>query len=588
MLGKSDVLDANPDARVLVVMLHGFDGSPAQFSAIRDHVIGPALGAADVFIPALPYHRILCTVPMADIIADVAKRIDALWAKKREASDAPYERIVLVGFSLGSQAARALWVHAWGADGSAEPAAGEPLRPRYAWARDIRRIVLLAGLNRGISFDAPLAGPMRVWWSLVHVLGAVREPTIFSLRRGSPFLTELRLQWLELWPRLGRDAPVVVQLLGTQDDLVDPADNLDLYAGREFHYLEVGLTGHLDILDVTGKGDVHRRNAARKRAELVGLALTGDEATLQRAAIPKDQLGDPADLEETTHVEDVVFVVHGMRDYGFWTQKIGREIRRRGGDRVRVVSPSYGYFPILPFALPWVRRRKVDWLMDKYVEVRKRYPNAAISYVGHSNGTYLLARALQDYPSVAFKHVVFAGSCVRTNYEWSKLKQGRLQALLNFVATADWVVALFGKGLQPLRAFDLGAAGHDGFRDPQPVNFKFVSGRHGAGINEHHWDDIAEFILRGTKPELSDTPELRKTRRHLAVIALGLLSTLLLLIGAGAIVAGAVALFSSAVLGHPAWLSDTALGTWLVAHPAAASFLFVGYLAALRFVLLRL
>ena len=96
----------------------------------------------------------------------------------------------------------------------------------------------------------------------------------------------------------------------------------------------------------------------------------------------------------------------------------------------------------------------------------------AFSYVGHSNGTYLVARALKDYPAARFHRIVFAGSVVRCDYDWLQISRPipgetselpRVDKVLNFTATGDWVVALFPKGLQPIKAIDLGSAGHDGF-----------------------------------------------------------------------------------------------------------------------------
>jgi hypothetical protein len=72
--------------------------------------------------------------------------------------------------------------------------------------------------------------------------------------------------------------------------------------------------------------------------------------------------------------------------------------------------------------------------------------------------------------------------------------------LLNLVATNDRVVAFFPKGLQPLRIFDLGSAGHDGFRASVVTNSKYVVGEHNAGIGEEVWQDIARFIVTGQKP----------------------------------------------------------------------------------------
>ena len=111
--------------------------------------------------------------------------------------------------------------------------------------------------------------------------------------------------------------------------------------------------------------------------------------------------------------------------------------------------------------------------MDQYTEARVRYPNAKFSYVGHSNGTYLVARALRDYAAAKFARIVFAGSVVRCDYDWEKYskaadgeicRHSRVEKVLNYVATSDWVVAMFPKAMQLYRPIDLGGAGHDGFK----------------------------------------------------------------------------------------------------------------------------
>jgi hypothetical protein len=158
--------------------------------------------------------------------------------------------------------------------------------------------------------------------------------------------------------------------------------------------------------------------------------------------------------------------------------------------------------------------------MDQYVLLRALYPNARFSYVGHSNGTYLLARALLCYPAAKFHHVVFAGSVVRCDYPWNRLLPdrkgnipGQVDKVLNYVATGDWVVALFAKALQPfVTLFDIGSAGYDGFdayrapgRHGDLHEAKFIVGTHEAGIRETHWSDIARFIVHG-EPPTDDMP----------------------------------------------------------------------------------
>lgn len=151
--------------------------------------------------------------------------------------------------------------------------------------------------------------------------------------------------------------------------------------------------------------------------------------------------------------------------------------------------------------------------MDRYTEALARYPEAKISYVGHSNGTYLLAKALELYPCCRFNNVVFAGSVVRREYNWQTLLEtNRVNAVLNFVASRDWVVAFIPKLFQLLRWSDLGSAGHDGFGSKKRSDHKFelkedskgvyqaifVRGGHGAGIREPVWELIADFVLNGS------------------------------------------------------------------------------------------
>jgi hypothetical protein len=59
-------------------------------------------------------------------------------------------------------------------------------------------------------------------------------------------------------------------------------------------------------------------------------------------------------------VEDIVFVIHGIRDKGYWTHKIARRVqamaKQRPGDiRFATETSSYGYFPMLSFLLPGKR-----------------------------------------------------------------------------------------------------------------------------------------------------------------------------------------------------------------------------------------
>ncbi|MEW5966627.1 MAG: alpha/beta hydrolase [Pseudomonadota bacterium] len=500
----------------LVVLLHAYMGSPARLGALR-RAVERDLPDADLLLPRLPAGWASLASPTA-IVQDVLTQIDRAW---QQAGAQPYRRIVLVGHSLGGLVARMVYVCACGAQPGTQPGApdiaADAPRP---WARRVERIVLLAGMNRGwrIShhlspLDALLWRLGSGWGNLLWLLSG-RPPLIFSLRRGAPFITQLRIHWLHMRNRaaaLGAGDALTIQLLGSVDDMVSPEDNVDLVSGRDFVYLDVPYSGHANVIDLddprplpaTVAGEA-ARTVGEARAAVFRAALNRSAADLlQDAVVPSDLLPEAQRREVT----DVVFVIHGIRDVGYWTHKIARRVltlaRRLPGERkvLATETSSYGYFPMLPFLLPTRRKEKVEWLMDQYAEALARYPCAAFSFVGHSNGTYLLARALRDYPACRFKHVVFAGSVVRTRYDWqAAIRRGQVRRVLNYVASADWVVAFFPRAIQMLHWQDLGSAGHDGF-DDAPADavrqVRFVRGGHGAALNEANWDAIARFVLTG-------------------------------------------------------------------------------------------
>lgn len=167
--------------------------------------------------------------------------------------------------------------------------------------------------------------------------------------------------------------------------------------------------------------------------------------------------------------------------------------------------------------------------MDQYVEAKSLYPNATFSYVGHSHGTYLLANAVENYRACRFDHVVFAGSVVRKSYDWLRaIRRKQIKTVLNYVATADWVVAWFPGALEELRLQDLGTGGHNGFTQARFVNGKsvgpvyerrYIRGSHGAALAEENWEDIAYFAVNGKPAKMSD--QIVGKHRHWLVVGVG-------------------------------------------------------------------
>lgn len=521
----------------LVIVLHGWHALVASLADVIGAVrqaYGPD-AVPDILAPELPYRSLFDASRGADLVAALLARVDRVVA-----DHGPYDQIVLIGHSMGATLARRLFLAAHGP--LAEFKAEAPLdrEPARAWAKRVSRIVLLGAINRGWQISERMSWSYTMLFNAVGFIGHLAPtrawtPSAFDFRLGAPFMVQTRLNWLAYRRHSDRDrtGPLLVQLIGSRDDLVSPFDQVDIAVdglerdvraqggrrvrnagSRSFYLLELPDTGHADAIDFTGplgatpEQDADARAAARRRQQIFIQALRDGRPELHRAALDPDLLADAVEKPDAA-VRHAVFVIHGIRDDGFWTHRIAERIRARHassgrpGAAIRAWTPSYGYFAMLPFMLPWVRQNKVEWLMDGYVDACACYPEAVFDYVGHSNGTYLGARALRDYADCRFRHVFFAGSVVRRDFDWAGLvAAGRVERILNVVATADWVVALLPKSVEWFRQIDLGGAGFDGFADAANLGelgeCRYVAGDHGAGIVEGHWDDIAAFVTDGT------------------------------------------------------------------------------------------
>lgn len=528
----------------LVVMLHAFTQRAAGLAAVEQAVLEQWPGAT-IYRPQLPLGLFSMKDPNR-IVLGLINSIDQL-LQEAEAKGQPFLDIVLVGHSAGALLARKLYVVACG-EGKEAPFdpvfreqtagySGGSIPPR-SWAPKISRLVLLAGMNRRWRISPYLSFTQAFGWWLGTIVGYVLQllwrflslilrvrgatPFILTIRRGAPFITQLRIQWLLMRRRAGdpkaTGSALTVQLLGSRDDIVAPEDNIDLVSGGDFVYLDVPYSGHSDVVQLNDA------TFGTGRKTVFQFAISGDpDALREQAVIPSDENFSAPNMD----VKQLVFVIHGIRDVGYWTHKLARRVKQRAGNKRNewaTETSSYGYFPMLPFVFPWYRRQKVEWFMDQYAQALARYPNASFSYIGHSNGTYLLAKALEIYPCCHFRHVVFAGSVVRRGYDWRRLLSAsppRVEAVLNFVATSDWVVAVFPKFFQWARLQDLGSAGHDGFAlsqtDSGVHEITYVKGGHSAAIQEHVWDIIADFVVTGKAP-LTELPYTRKSRNLLVTL----------------------------------------------------------------------
>lgn len=517
--------------RTLVVLIRGWANKPdlqwynknmkgGRFPDAFEAFVKDVIPGATVLRPELDM-AIFSNARPAELVQNVLRDIDAATA------DTDYDRIVLAGFSTGGLLARAVMVRAKGilSDGDFHP---NQLAPR-PWADKVDRVIFLSGILRGWSISSEsdvatrIAGP--AFMAAVGLVSRVRSalrgeghrpPLIAQIERGQPFVVNTRLLQIA-FEDLAADRddivlPEVISVLGAQDEVVSPVDCLEFSPHPGNVFLEVPGTNHMKMLHLDGD-DPDTRRRRHVLAQVFGADIAQVRA-MTDYLVETDDLNDYFDELDRPHVDlmdsnaakvkDAVIVLHGIRDHGYWTKRIAKSLKRRGARALmRAPSPSYGYFTVLDFINKRRRQAQARWLAQQFADIRACYRTADISFVGHSNGTYLLKAALDMCPAMELKRVYLAGSVLRTDLDWGNYAGQIKCEVLNVRADADMVVARLPGAMERMGLdwLDVGGAGYNGFAktDPHGVDLiqRMVPGNHKAAVAEPSWPAISDFIVDG-------------------------------------------------------------------------------------------
>jgi pimeloyl-ACP methyl ester carboxylesterase len=166
--------------------------------------------------------------------------------------------------------------------------------------------------------------------------------------------------------------------------------------------------------------------------------------------------------------------LHGMNTYAEWQEMLSESIRNR--TNLEPVPLGYGNVHPFKFLLPFpYRQLRLRIVLRELRAIREINPDADISIVAHSFGTYLLSRSLQKLPNLKLRHVILCGSIVKSDFDWNALKDRFVAPIVNDIGLQDrwpalakgWSVGYgdsgsfgFKKGLVRDRYFDLD---HSGF-----------------------------------------------------------------------------------------------------------------------------
>lgn len=181
----------------LFVLLHGMDRDDADLAQLKNVILENFAGD-HVLTVSYPASRWSNAKPLA-ITAKCVDEIDAEFTRR---GGEGYTEVILIGHSLGALIARKICLIA---HGICSDYAGEFLFPPTAkgWANKITRLVLLAGMSRGWKLNPRNPNtPRRRWlargfqYATAHIFG--RGHLVRAAHRGTPFIVNLRLDWLAL------------------------------------------------------------------------------------------------------------------------------------------------------------------------------------------------------------------------------------------------------------------------------------------------------------------------------------------------------------------------------------------------------
>lgn len=209
--------------------------------------------------------------------------------------------------------------------------------------------------------------------------------------------------------------------------------------------------------------------------------------------------------QETNY--QIVLLIHGIRTNAEWQSMVEKQLSV--SDKVIVRPIGYGYFDVLRFWFPfWTRNRPIERVHEEIRVAQQKYqkvhPNAKLSIIAHSFGTYIVGEILKKDFTLKLHRLILCGSVLPQDFPWNHL-QGRFndENTINECGKADiW------PAMAQCLSWGYGASGTHGFKRVL-IKDRFHAGGHGQYFEPEFVDKYWEpFIKRG---EYQGT-EFEKTR----------------------------------------------------------------------------
>lgn len=161
--------------------------------------------------------------------------------------------------------------------------------------------------------------------------------------------------------------------------------------------------------------------------------------------------------------KQIIILIHGIRTQGEWHELVS-PILEKIPER-QVISIKYGFFNVFSFLFPlWTRKypiKKILWRLNSAID---QNPDAELTVIAHSFGTFALSQILRENPSIRPAHVILCGGIISRGFRWDQLAN-RPEVVINECGARDiWPI------LAASVTWGFGASGTFGFGAPGVID----------------------------------------------------------------------------------------------------------------------
>lgn len=500
----------------LIVLATGVNGSPKQWNFLLKQLEKEEEFADSEWLVFSHYgfwnirsFSNFFTKSIETLSLELKAKIDQKWLYSDRTNE-PYEEVILIGHSIGGLLVRQAYLIAAGV----YPQINENVSE---WTANVKRFVLLASINNGFEPDNFFLSKLVNLSNATGLVSSLRDTL-----KGSAFITNLRISWIRYFSDENVDDPIMIQVLGTEDDIVKRKDSIDLLAFPNGKQFDVSGARHNDFYYPKGSDPKATAEWNLNYQLLKWVIFQYDPQTSN--SIPSELQEKVKDeFEKDAPKNTTIFIVHGIRDNNSsWASQLEERINARTNKEVEVVRSTYGYFSAFSFFFPWLRRKNIRWFQDQYSYHFALNPKTKFHFIGHSNGTYILGKSLEKVPAMKFERVYLAGSVLPCEYNWKdRFDSDQVQKLRNDRSCWDWPVGILCSGLRGIGMTDIGKGGFKGFNfdDSRTEEFFYYNGGHGKPLAKENQPSILDFTLRGITSRPSNLLEERQISAKFKLIS---------------------------------------------------------------------